>query len=118
VGDGDWFSWPVDAYFAADIPRPSNPILGQFGFYNGGVTIPLWLLVLFTVSLNMAIYAWRLRPRTVADKPSSEPAYSLETIETMPQLPSGSLFLLDHPLVAGDSTALSAHSTLIMPVVF
>ena len=114
VGDGDWFSWPVDVYFAADIPRPANPMLGQFGFYNGVVTIPLWFPVLFTALLNVAIYAWRHWRRTAAEKPRSWPAYS---VETMSQAPGGLLLLRDHPLVADSQTPHNAQSDSVLQVV-
>jgi len=111
VGDGDWFSWPVDAYFAADIPRPSNPLLGQFGFYNDSVNIPLWLLVLCTASLNIVVYARRLWRRIAADKAKSRPAYSAET---MPSSPAGTLLLRDHALTTAGPPALGAQSAPVM----
>jgi len=114
MGDGDWFSWPVDAYFAADIPPPSHPILGDFGFYNGGVTIPLWLLVLFTASLNIAIYARQLVSRIAADR--ARRGQTL-LVESVPPAPRGLLLLRDHPLVAAGPTAQSAQSASVMQVV-
>src|SRR5262245_45639291 len=37
IGEGDWFTWRVNAYYSDFAPPPSNALFGEFSFYNGGV---------------------------------------------------------------------------------
>jgi hypothetical protein len=114
IGEGDWFSWPVNAYYADYIPPPSNAILGEFSFYNGGVTLPLWFLVLLTVILNIVVDVPLVVRRFAASRAARAKAFSA-SIESA--LPGGSLLRRDHPAIAVGPPAANAQNAAVMQAV-
>lgn len=110
VAEGDWFSWPVDAYFAEYIPPPTNTLVGEFGFYNGRVSLPLWFVLLGAMSLNMAALAPALLRQFAAARSTRPRVFPLDL---QPSFPTGTLLRRDDPMVA--VTPLHMEPTITTP---
>ena len=97
VAEGNWFSWPVDSYFAEYIPPPSNTLLGEFDFYNHHVTLPLWFVMLGTVLLNIVAASPAMLRRFAAARSTRPRAFSTDV---QPAFPTETLLRRDDPMVA------------------
>jgi hypothetical protein len=51
VGDGNWFTWPTNIYFAEYIPWPDRPLLGELHLTGNYLTVPLWLPATLALAL-------------------------------------------------------------------
>ncbi len=114
IGEGDWFSWPVDAYFAEYIPPPSNPVFSEFRIYNGAVTFPLWFLAIMSALPNLAIYVRPIFRQFAAGRMARIRAYSA-SVE--PVVPTGSLMRPNHPLIAVGPSATNAQAASVLQMV-
>jgi hypothetical protein len=112
--DSNWYSWPIDTYYADYIPPPSHVLFGEFGFYNRGVTIPAWFLLAVAAGLNLVVHAPRAW-RKAAVRGQAYPAATSTTTE--PPFPAGTLFRRDHPMLAVGPGAQNSQSASVMQVV-
>jgi hypothetical protein len=117
IGESEWFSWPVDAYFAEYIPPPSNPLFSEFRIYNGAVTIPLWFLALLSALPNLAVHARPLVRQFAAARRGRSSSYSVSSVRAEPGLSTGVLLRPNHPLIAVGPSATNAQAASLMQVV-
>jgi hypothetical protein len=97
VGEGDWFTWSVDSYYAEYIPPPTNTFRGEFEVYNGRVTVPFWFVMLGAMALSFTAIAPAILRHFAAAR-STRPRIFPASLE--PGFPAGTLLRRDDPLVA------------------